>query len=347
MAKRNLKDFLSDDTLDLSLNALQEVPVKDIAAYPKVTTLDLSNNKLISLSKSFAVSLTHLVKLDLARNELKELPHNFGLLVNLKFLDLYKNKLENLPLSVGNLKSLKWLDLKENPLEPHWQRIAGPCLDANDCKNAAKNVVHFASIMREQVEAELQRSQARQKQLEENEENEFRELAKKREKQREKKRRRNAAKLAEANQKNETVNGTVTAVETITPLDEEAPEPLTKSNFSLFECGRTVLLNLFIILLILTSFLFLLRFIHEPMYQNLMFELRKRTLPIISYVPGHWRVNLHEINLKILTSFKMFAFHAWSLLYKTSMNTYTFVTTDPKFEIYVSSILNFFFIFVC
>lgn len=103
------------------------------------------------------------MKLDLARNELRELPQNFGLLVNLKHLDLYKNKLETLPLSFSNLKSLRWLDLKENPLELHWQQIVGPCLNAQDCRNAAKNVVNIASMMSYELEVELQKAQARQK----------------------------------------------------------------------------------------------------------------------------------------------------------------------------------------
>lgn len=106
-----------------------------------------------------------MVKLDLARNELRELPKNFGCLVNLKHLDLYKNKIETLPLSFANLKNLRWLDMKDNPLEPHWQHFVGPCLNAQDCKAAAKNVVNIAGMMNDEISTEVLRTQARQKQI--------------------------------------------------------------------------------------------------------------------------------------------------------------------------------------
>nr|BAN20280.1 conserved hypothetical protein [Riptortus pedestris] len=344
MAKRNIKDFLSDDTFDLSVQDLQDVPVKELAAFPKITSLDLSNNKLSTLNKSFAVSLTHLVKLDLARNELKELPKNFGLLVNLKYLDLYKNKLESLPLSFGNLKALRWLDMKENPLEHHWQQIVGPCLNAQDCKNAAKNVVNIASIMMEEVEAEVQRSQARQKQLEENEENELRELAKKREKQREKKRRRNAAKLAEVNNGIVAENGTATTVESIAPVDEEEPEPPVKSNFTFVNAARTIFIRvlkvLFFTILSFGFGLFILQFINEPLYKTIMLKFHKETRIITSLVPGHWRVNVHKLSIKVVSYLKLVTFNIWTFLYKISINSYTFVTTDPKFEIYLTTFIN-------
>ncbi|XP_075228794.1 uncharacterized protein LOC142328723 [Lycorma delicatula] len=168
--KQNLKEHFEDGRLDLSMLALTEVPVKDIAAIPKATSLDLSNNRLTSIGKNFPLSLTHLVHLDLARNQLVELPENIGLLVNLKHLDLYSNQLTSLPLSFGNLKTLRWLDLKQNPLMPKLAQIAGPCLDSTQCASAAKNVVELLLMMNKQVEVEKQRRQEqRQKQLEENE----------------------------------------------------------------------------------------------------------------------------------------------------------------------------------
>lgn len=149
-AKLNLKDKVEDGELDLSMSALQEVPIKEIAQAKKANKLDLSNNRLTSLGKNFA-TLTHIIHLDLSNNMLKELPENFGNLKQLKHLDLYNNKLTHLPLSFSQLKSLKWLDLKNNPLVPALAQVAGPCLDAQQCQKSAKNVVDFLSKMQDKV----------------------------------------------------------------------------------------------------------------------------------------------------------------------------------------------------
>ncbi|XP_054277052.1 leucine-rich repeat-containing protein 59 [Macrosteles quadrilineatus] len=161
--KKNLMENFDDGILDLSLSGIQEVPVRDIAAIPKVSSLDLSCNIIVSLPKSFASSLTQLVKLDLSQNQLTALPDNFGLLVNLKHLDLDNNKLESLPLSFGNLKSLRWLDLKHNPLMPKLAQIAGQCLDAQQCHAAARNVVAALRNTQEQVNTEITRRKEQQK----------------------------------------------------------------------------------------------------------------------------------------------------------------------------------------
>lgn len=114
-------------------------------------------------------SLIHLTKLELSKNQLTELPENFGDLVKLKYLDLYQNQLQYLPLSFHKLKALKWLDLKDNPLVPAVSKVAGPCLDAQQCQSCAKQVVSFFTQVQEQVTNDLEtRQKQRQKQVEVN-----------------------------------------------------------------------------------------------------------------------------------------------------------------------------------
>lgn len=154
--KMNLKDKLQDDTLDLSMADLQEVPVKDIALIRKASKLDLSNNRLVSLPKTFA-TLTHIVMLDLSKNLLTELPENFGDMRQLKHLDLYSNQISRLPLSLAELKNLKWLDLKENPLSPAVASVAGLCSNSRECQACARNVVAYLSHAKRAIDDDKQR----------------------------------------------------------------------------------------------------------------------------------------------------------------------------------------------
>lgn len=43
-------------------------------------------------------------------------------------------------LCCASLQNLKWLDLKDNPLDPVLAKVAGDCLDENQCKQAAVKV---------------------------------------------------------------------------------------------------------------------------------------------------------------------------------------------------------------
>uniref|UniRef100_A0A8C4PIM6 Leucine rich repeat containing 59 n=1 Tax=Equus asinus TaxID=9793 RepID=A0A8C4PIM6_EQUAS len=117
---RNLRDKLDGNDLDLSLSDPNEVPVKELAAFPKATLLDLSCNKVITLPSDFC-GLRHLVKLDLSKTKLQQLWADFGRLVNLQHLALL-NRL--LTLSVRF----------DNPLDPVLAKVAGDCLDEKQCK---------------------------------------------------------------------------------------------------------------------------------------------------------------------------------------------------------------------
>lgn len=52
---------------------------------------------------------------------------------------------------------LRWLDLKSNPLVPKLAEVVGPCLDAQQCQQSARNVVTFMQTMQVQVDEERQR----------------------------------------------------------------------------------------------------------------------------------------------------------------------------------------------
>ena len=153
MNLKSVKDRLKDETLDLSLCDLKEVPVREITTIKKATHLDLSNNLLTSLPTNF-VNLKQIVKLDLSRNMLSEIPENFGELRQLKHLDLYANQISRLPLSLSELKNLRWLDLKENPLTPAVASVAGPCSNLSECQACARNIVTYLSHVKLTIEEE-------------------------------------------------------------------------------------------------------------------------------------------------------------------------------------------------
>ncbi|XP_011180538.1 leucine-rich repeat-containing protein 59 [Zeugodacus cucurbitae] len=154
--KVNVKERVDDNVCDLSLSGINEIPVREIASFKRVTVLDLSSNCITSLGKNF-ITLTRLVKVDLSKNQIRYLPEEFGLLRNLRHLDLYDNKLEHLPLSFGNLTNLRYLDLKGNPLTPALAKVVGFCLTTKECQDSARNTVKFLNRM--QAEAEKAKEQ--------------------------------------------------------------------------------------------------------------------------------------------------------------------------------------------
>jgi len=157
MPTESLKSKVEGNQLDLSLSSLTSVPVKELAALPKVTCLDLSCNQLTWLPPDFC-TLTHIVKLDLSKNQLAELPEDFGSLAKLQHLDLYQNQLLELPVSFCRLNSLKWLDMRDNPLEDEGLvAAAGDCLSNAQCQLCAKQVVAFMKKVQSDQERERQK----------------------------------------------------------------------------------------------------------------------------------------------------------------------------------------------
>ncbi|XP_052846802.1 leucine-rich repeat-containing protein 59 [Drosophila gunungcola] len=161
--KVNVKERVVDESCDLSLSELSEIPVREIASFKRVTVLDLSSNRLVNLGKNFSI-LTRLVRLDLSKNQITFLPEDFGQLEQLRHLDLYNNCLEHLPISFGQLRRLRYLDLKGNPLTPAWEKIVGCCSTQRDCQQAAKNTVSIcANYKPEFIERERLAAQETQK----------------------------------------------------------------------------------------------------------------------------------------------------------------------------------------
>ncbi|KAK3100141.1 hypothetical protein FSP39_015249 [Pinctada imbricata] len=164
MPKESLKDKLDGDELDLGLNNLSTVPVKELSLLPKARRLDLSCNTITTLPDAFC-DLTHLVKIDFSKNQLTELPVRFGALSNLEHLDLLGNQLTILPISFCHLNKLKWLDLKDNPLKEDLKKAAGDCLDEKQCKTCAKNVItymkHINSELERRKQKELQKKRGK------------------------------------------------------------------------------------------------------------------------------------------------------------------------------------------
>ncbi|XP_074650891.1 leucine-rich repeat-containing protein 59-like [Tubulanus polymorphus] len=189
--KESLRDKLEDNVLDLSLNELSVVPVKEIAALKQGTHLDLSCNLITSLPDSFC-ELTHLVKLDLSKNQLVSLPQAFGNLRNLRRVDLSGNNLVTLPVGLGHFKSLQWLDLKGNPLDERLQRVAGLCLDETQCKSCAKRMVAFMKevLSEQERKRQIQLKEDRAKEAEKKAELERERELRKKEKLAEKEKRR-------------------------------------------------------------------------------------------------------------------------------------------------------------
>ncbi|XP_046334725.2 leucine-rich repeat-containing protein 59-like [Haliotis rufescens] len=204
MPKDNLRENLDGNELDLSLNNLSVVPVKELSAIPKATHLDLSCNVLTSLPDPFC-NLTHLVKIDLSKNTLSSLPIRFGNLTHLQHLDLLGNQLTILPLGFFNLQKLKWLDLKDNPLDPGLKQVAGDCLDETQCRKCAKNVLVYMKQANSEAERRKQKllKEAREREAAEKLKEEEEQKKKKAEKQAEKERKRKEQQARKAQEKKE------------------------------------------------------------------------------------------------------------------------------------------------
>jgi len=206
MPTDSLKSKIEKNHLDLSLSSLTSVPVKELAALPKVTCLDLSCNQLTWLPPDFC-TLTHIVKLDLSKNQLTELPEDFGYLAKLQHLDLYQNQLRELPVSFCRLNSLKWLDMRDNPLEDEGLvAAAGDCLSNAQCQTCAKQVVAFMKKVQSDSERERQkRLKAEREALAARLAEEEEEMAKKRAKKKADKERRRLQQVQKAAEQNKEV----------------------------------------------------------------------------------------------------------------------------------------------
>lgn len=168
---KEIRDKVDENEMDLSLMSIATVPVKEIASIPKATKLDLSCNQIVRLPDSFCASLSYLVKLDLSKNQLVELPNDIHRMTSMQHLDLYENKLQTLPLTISQMRNLKWLDLKDNPLDASLVKVAGGCIEGEDCKKCALSVVAYfktvSSIQERERQLRLKEERERKKKEEE------------------------------------------------------------------------------------------------------------------------------------------------------------------------------------
>lgn len=126
------------EKMDISFNAIPELPVELPLRLPHLSYLNLSYNTITVLPESFGLlfhlnvvllnnnklkslptSFTHLVKLerlDLSHNTLRELPEEFGKMESLSKLNVCNNKLKYLPLSLGTSQTLTILLARNNRL---------------------------------------------------------------------------------------------------------------------------------------------------------------------------------------------------------------------------------------
>eukprot|EP01132_Coremiostelium_polycephalum_P005345 gene5345-6667_t len=101
--------------LDLSHNAVTDIPFNSLPLMKSLQQLILFNNSLVSLPSSIE-TLVNLTILDLSHNNLKQLCREIGNLVNLRELYLSNNGLIQFP-TTGNLLNLKKLLIENNQIE--------------------------------------------------------------------------------------------------------------------------------------------------------------------------------------------------------------------------------------
>eukprot|EP00943_MAST-04B_sp_MAST-4B-sp1_P009673 g9673.t1 len=111
----SLKECRPLRTLNLRSNQLTDIPV--LPSNGVLDTILIGSNQLKELNpRCIQGSVNTLCILDLSGNKLKALPHDLGMLGNLKTLDLTNNDLSSLPPSIGWIRGLQRLMLDGNAI---------------------------------------------------------------------------------------------------------------------------------------------------------------------------------------------------------------------------------------
>jgi len=110
----------------------------------KLESLNLSRNCLDELPIPFFEVFGQLKVLNLSHNRIRRLNEEFGGLVNLRRLDISNNLLKRLPLSFANLEHLEWLNVGNNKLDTDLADIVGNCSNSVECSMAAKSALQYA-----------------------------------------------------------------------------------------------------------------------------------------------------------------------------------------------------------
>lgn len=104
------------ERMNVSFNALTELPPELPLRLPHLNFLDLSHNQIETLPDSFGL-LFHLKTLLLKHNKLHSLPQSFVHHVKLEKIDLSHNVLKELPEGIGKMESLSKLNVSKNKLK--------------------------------------------------------------------------------------------------------------------------------------------------------------------------------------------------------------------------------------
>ncbi|OWF55877.1 p53-induced protein with a death domain [Mizuhopecten yessoensis] len=104
------------ERMNVSFNAITELPPELPLRLPHLYFLDLSHNKIETLPDSFGL-LFHLKTLLLKHNKLHSLPQSFVHHVKLEKIDLSHNLLKELPDGIGKMESLSKLNVSNNKLK--------------------------------------------------------------------------------------------------------------------------------------------------------------------------------------------------------------------------------------
>ncbi|XP_073259571.1 leucine-rich repeat-containing protein 40-like [Porites lutea] len=103
-------------TVNLSKNALSEVPSRLLSLGKSLTDLNVSLNKISSLPSEFGC-LSKLSSLNLSINQLSDLPDSFSRLTTLREINISNNRFKNLPSVLYSLKSLEIILASGNQIQ--------------------------------------------------------------------------------------------------------------------------------------------------------------------------------------------------------------------------------------
>lgn len=299
----NLKDRIKNGELNLSSCGLKEIPLKEISGLKHVISLNLSNNKIASVPKGLG-TLTHLQRIDLSKNQIKGLPDGVGNLTSLKYFNLSKNQIATLPATFGNLRSLKHLDVSNNPLAQKFSELLGPCQNESQCQLAARSLLKAFSSQSDNDKKKKQK-----------------------EAEPESKKKKNDKKAQ---------NGGIT---TQTKQKDRKQKKPSKGFFGTLVSAivRIIKVNLFLVFSTILG-LYILSFVNEPLYRSLKTQAspvfhtaltRVFTEDTTVKIEAALKQTETTVNTTVITSAKFVS--------TQSQKFYTYVTTDPTIQRYISS----------
>ncbi|XP_065219900.1 leucine-rich repeat-containing protein 59 [Planococcus citri] len=299
----NLKDRIKNGELNLSSCGLKEIPLKEIAGLKHVISLNLSNNKIASIPKGLG-TVTHLQRIDLSKNQIKGLPDGIGNLTNLKYFNLSKNQLATLPATFGNLRSLKHLDVSNNPLAQKFSELVGPCQTESQCQQAAKNILKALSSQSDTDKKKKQK-----------------------EAEQESKKKKNDKKAQ---------NG---GIATQTKQKDRKQKKPSKGFFGKLVDWISFMfkVNLFIVFVTIAA-LYTLSFVNEPYYRS----LKSQAYPVFHsaltrVLSEDSTVKVEAILKQTETTVNTTVITGAKFVSAQSQRFYTYVTTDPTIQRYISS----------